>query len=722
MFGTLFIALTLLNGLLIARLAGRTRGLCSFRGFTELGLLSLIAPSFIGILLVTLGGFTERNILLALLGVSVALGGGGLVVRTGRPASLCASPRSRLSLGLFLALLVGAALRYPSINYVRGGQDPGVYVNIANSLVLRGTLTIVDPIAEPLSNRETPLGKIYFKDSYRAMACKPEGGCRGSFQPGFYLRGIAPSNIIPQFYHLHPIWMAYSHLVLGGEHTTAVLPLFGILCLGVFFLLLASVCRSHRTAVIGTLLLACSPAYSYFARFPVSEVTTSLFFLATLYFFVVGRLSRRPELMLGAIFAGLFFFTHITGFMLLALLYLPLLFATARGKNNGPALAWSVSLALFVWSFIHGLTYSRPYSMAIWTKIGAPDGVLDLAHRHPLIFASAVFALSLAPFLAAPRLAPRLAHLRPSKSQIVWLGAVLLLLFGAYVAFKGWRLGFTDHYATNRWIGRRWNLSGHGLWSVKHLTLVVLAFFVSPIVLLLAGFGWVRALRRSIFSPSVTLLTITAFGLALALVGKQTTAPYLYYFGRYLVPTLVPMTVLFGALALEGIRLKSRFATTAIRLTLVIASLACLLPYTIAQARAHEGGNLYSELKRLASTVGPRALIFVDEVNFARVEITTPLQISFGIPTVTYSRREFTGESLRALMAEANALGYTVYLLSEKDRRDTLPFLKRVDAFVFFLGSFIAPEKGVMPTIFRAGKQSAALHRFDPTVSATSAP
>jgi len=726
MFAPLFIAFTLTIGYLLLRLAHRGGSLPSLRGIIELLVVSLIAPSFIGLALVVTGSFSERFILLSLLGVAVVLGFVCMVCRPeqGSPAAL-PSPRARFSVWILSALLIGAVLRYPSINFVRGGQDPGVYTNIANSLVLRGRLTIVDPIAEPLAKRTTPLGKKYFSDSYRAMACKPDGGCRGSFQPGFYLRGIAPSDIVPQFYHLHPIWMAYSHLLFGGDHTTAILPIFGLLCLAIFFLLLATVCRSHRTAAVGTLLLACSPAYAYFARFPVSEVTTSLFFLTSLYFFTVGRLSKTPELIFGAIFAGLFFFTHITGFMFLALLYPPLLFAAMRRNGWGAPLAWSISLALFLWSFIHGLTFSRPYSMAIWTKIGIPEGILDLAYQHPLPLSGSLFLLSLVPFLIArraPALTRSLARIRPKKSHLAWAGGVIFLLFGAYIAFKGYRLGFTDHYATNRWVGRRWNLSGHGLWSVKHLTAVVLAFFVSPVILLLAGFGWTRALRRSLFSPPMALLTCTALGLTLALVGKQTTAPYLYYFGRYLVPTLVPLAVLFGALALEAIRLHTKRVTLVVRGFLVLASLGCLLPYAIAQARANEGGGLYTELRRLATTVGPKALIFVDEVNFARVELTTPLQISFGIPTITYSRREFTGAPLRELMAEASALGYTVYLLSEKDRRDTLPFLKRVDRFDFFLGSFIAPEGSVMPTVFRAGRQSATLHRFDPTAAVTTQP
>ncbi|MFM1848129.1 MAG: hypothetical protein RL417_1603 [Pseudomonadota bacterium] len=720
MFAPLFTLLTLLSGFILARLVRPEVGIRSPRGLIEALALSLIVPSLVGLVLVE-GSFFTREAILSGLGLVDALLA-AVLFRTQRPAMLPSQSDLRRKIWVFpilAALLIGAALRYPSLNYVRGGQDPGVYVNIANSLALRGTLTIVDPIAAPLSKRDTPLGKIYFKNSYRAMACKPDGGCRGSFQPGFYLRGIAPSEIIPQFYHLHPIWMSYSSLAFGGNYTTTILFVFGLLCLVIFFLIANDITRTRSGAVYGTLILACSPAYAYFARFPVSEVTASLFFLCSLYFLSAGKLTRLRELLAGAIFAGLFFFTHITGFMFLALLYPALLLASYRSKSLAPAAGWAAALGLFVWSFHHGTSFSRPYSMTIWDKIGLPESLIDFADDHTVMFGVIVLFLSAPPLMLAARVAKvreLLSRITPSKRLLGWGAALALLVFGAYVALKGWRLGFTDYYASNRWIGRRWNLSGHGWWSVKHLTAAVLTFFVSPVVVLLAGWGWITAMRRSCTSPRIALFSFAAGGLALALVGKQTTAPYLYYFGRYLVPTLVPLTILFGVLGLEAIRLRSARLTTGIRAVLVTGALLCMLPFTIAQARSVEAGDLYAELDRLAALVGLKALIFVDEVNFARVELTTPLNISFGIPTIAYSRRDFTGEPLRELMAEAHALGYTVYLLSEKDRGDSLPFLKRLDSFEFFLGSLVAKEGAVMPTVFRAGRQRATLHRFESTV------
>jgi hypothetical protein len=718
-----FAFLSLLSGALLARIARRGVPLLSPRGVIEIALLALILPSFVGIVLVESNHFRVEWIVAGLSGGIAALL--GVLVLVERRIAVSASshqPHRVHLIPLLVCLAIGAAFRYPTMNYVRGGQDPGVYVNIANSLALRGELTIVDPLAEPLSKRDTALGKLYFKESYRAMACKPDGGCRGSFQPGFYLRGIAPSEITPQFYHLHSIWMAFSNLALGGENTTSILFIFGLLCLAVFYLLLVDISRGKWTPFIGTLLLAASPAYAYFARFPVSEVTTSLFFLSSLYFFSVSRLSRLPEAILGALFAGLFFFTHITGFILLIPLYPALLLGAYRGQLRTPTIGWSLTLTLFLWSLYHGLTWSRPYSMAIWSKIGLPDAVLDFVVSHTSLVGIATLFLSLLPLIFISSIKGKLPHciegFTPSKRLIATGGIIAVGAFGIYLALKGWRLGYTDHYAANKWIGRRWNLSGHGVWSLKHLTPVVLTFFVSPVIVLMAGLGWVRTLRRALTSPRAALLCLTAVALALALVGKQTTAPYLYYFGRYLTPTLVPIAILFGILGLETVQLRRSSATVALRGALIVLALACMLPFTWAQARATEAGELYAELKRLAATVGPRSLIFVDEVNFARVELTTPLQISFGIPTITYSRRNLTGEPLRALMAEAQALGYTVYLLSEKDRGSTLPFLLRVESFEFFLGSLVAREDAIMPTVFRAGKQRATLHRFEPSISA----
>ena len=646
-----FAFLSLLSGALLARLARRSVSLLSPRGVIEVALLALILPSFVGIVLVESDHFRIEWIVAGLSGGIAALL--GLRVLVERRTAVTASshqPHQVQLIPLLVCLAIGAAFRYPTMNYVRGGQDPGVYVNIANSLALRGELTIVDPLAEPLSKRDTALGKLYFKESYRAMACKPDGGCRGS------------------------------------------------------------------------LLLAVSPAYAYFARFPVSEVTTSLFFLSSLYFFSFSRLSRLPEVIFGAVFAGLFFFTHITGFIFLIPLYPALFLAAYRGGYRIPLVGWVVTLALFLWSLYHGLTWSRPYSMAIWSKIGLPNTALDLVVDHPTLLSSAVLFASILPLIFVSRINGKLPRcilrFRPTKRWLATCGILALAAFGSYLALKGWRLGYTDHYAANRWIGHRWNLSGHGVWSLKHLTSIVLTFFVSPVVVLLAGLGWIRCLRRAPTSPRAALLCLTAMGLALALVGKQTTAPYLYYFGRYLVPTLVPVAILLGALGLETVQLRQGKASAALRGALVTLALACMLPFSWAQARATEAGELYAELKRLAATVGPRSLIFVDEVNFARVELTTPLQISFGIPTITYSRRNLTGEPLRALMAEAQALGYTVYLLSEKDRGSTLPFLLRVDSFEFVLGSLVAREGAIMPTVFRAGKQRATLHRFEPSISA----
>lgn len=693
----------------------------NFCSLAEVLLLSLLLPSLCGIILLEVESLTNSAIIRSLLAGNLLLLIASRYTGRWQAPTVSSGPPLRVWAGLCLVLLFAAWLRLPAFDYVRGGQDPGVYVNIANLLARTGKLEAKDSLAELLNERPGELRKLYFKSSYRAMSCKTPEKCRGAFLPGFYLRGLTPSRIVPQFYHLHPVWMAYSHLFAGGGHTTSILPFFGLLCLLTFFLILREVCRDDLASLAGTLILACSPAYAYFARFPVSEITASLFFLASLLFLLRSRLTSLPDMLLAACFAGALFFTRITGFMTLALFYAAIVIWASinprKEDRKSLIMAWSALAAFFVWSYLHGLNFSRPYSMEIWSRLGLPLELVRWSIHQPLLFAGLFLVLTLAPLLLFMGLQPRLAPMYTwldSRRLIAILSCLAIAALLTFVVYKSWQLGFTDHYANNRWIGKRWHLAGGGWWSVQHLNFVVLALFASPLMLAMACAGWLNWCRRSLHDPVHLLLALCLAGLTAALTVKQLVAPYLYYFGRYLVSELLPLTILAGVCGLQQIRLKRESWSRALQGTILAASLACLLPPAISQARGSESQGLYPEMEQLAQAVGNRALLFVDEVNFARVELVTPLQISFGIPSITYSRRDYTGQPLHDLMKQMHSEGFDVFLLSEKDRGDTLPFLSKVEAFEFPLGSLIPEEGSIIPSVYRQGRQRAYLHRFAP--------
>jgi hypothetical protein len=618
-------------------------------------------------------------------------------------------------------VLAGAIwLRASPINHLRGGQDPGVYVNIANFLARSSSLKVQDPLAPLLASQATPLGKEYFKSSYRAISCDTPESCHGAFQPGFYLHSISPSRITPQFYHLHPIWMAFSNLAFGAQYTTAVLVAFGVLSVLVFFAIVREVLCYRWSAVLAAGILALCPAHAYFSRFPVSEITASLFFLGSTLYLVRGRFVRLPESLVAALFVGAYCFTHITGFIFFLLIFPATALAQCYSKNSSERLVgvfgWGLSICLFVWSYLHGLALSHPYSMAIWSKIGFPERGISWSCEHPVLFTLIFTLCSLLPVLAAPlcyRVLCSLKFFPISRRWLVRAACGGLVLFGLFLCYKAYLLGFTDHYAESRGIGRRWRLAGEGWWAVRHMRAVVLLYFVSPFVVILSIFGWLRMSGRSFADPVAFFLFSALAGLTVALVGGQLIVPFLYYFGRYLVAALVPMIIIFAVYGLERLRLARPMYTRGVRVAVVLLVAGYLLPYAIAQARSYDGPELFLELKRLSNTVGNRAVVFIDEVQFPSIEITAPLRLTFGVPTITYSRREQTPESLRALMLEASALGFDVYLLSGKDRGTKFSFLVPQDTFKFFLPIFVPKDdQTLIPTVQRNNKYGGFLHRF----------
>lgn len=344
-----------------------------------------------------------------------------------------------------------------------------------------------------------------------------------------------------------------------------------------------------------------------------------------------------------------------------------------------------------------------------------PESLLSQVLERPVLCTLIFLILSLLPFLFVihvTQIRAALSKWAPSKIFLQRLGLVVLLILVGYFASRAWLLGYTDHYATNRWIGRRWKLAGHGLQSIKHMKVYALALFVSPIILAAAGLGWIRLCRQSFLSARTLLLVLCGAFFAVALLTLYFSLPYLYFFGRYLIPILVPMTILFGIIGLEAIHLKNRVVTNFVRGALVCLAVAFVTPMTWAQARSNEGGALYSQLQQIATHVGPQGLLFVDTAGFARVELITPLRISFGVPVVAYSRAKLPVEELQTLMREAHGRGYSVYLLSGKDRGKSIPFLKPEGAFRLFLGSLVPKRGEVLPTVFRRGSRQVFLHKF----------
>jgi len=256
-----------LPGALLAVAVGRGKR-AEFRGPGEMsfyaGLISFAFSSISALILAYLGAFSVAR--LALLGLLFSLALIPVLLRSGaRP--LFSPSRAGCLLAPVLLLGLGAALFFRPVPYIFGGWDPGVYVNTAGHLAREGTIFPVDRTAADLEPEDV------LRLAWRHSTGYPEK------YPGFRYSSPETGRLIPEFYHLFPVWMAvlYSWGGLGGLF--CLTPLAGLAALAAFYLALRELWGA-RAALAAGLLLAFNVAQIWQARFPTAEMLSQFLLFA----------------------------------------------------------------------------------------------------------------------------------------------------------------------------------------------------------------------------------------------------------------------------------------------------------------------------------------------------------------------------------------------------------------------------------------------------------
>lgn len=561
----------------------------------ELASVFLIATGFCGLVLALCGIFGAAQALALGLLATWAWSRRMTALPLAGPATAF---RLSHAIPVLLVAIVFRVLPYP---YVLGGQDPGVYANVAAHIVHSHGIAVSDAEFASISAQGPAAAARYRADNYTVP-----------FLPGVYtIKGRTP-GLVFQFYHLFPVWMA-----IAGD-------LFGIAALGwgLTLLSLASVLYFQRLAVLLTgratvgvlagLLLACNPLHAYFSRLPVTEVPTlaySLLGFGWLASYALSPPGQRPLrwLVLSALGFASLFLTRISGFM-----YLPFIVGLAMAlqlsdpdRARARAIAtWSLAVvAAFLGSVAYGLTWSRPYALKIYDISFSPL----FGPAWPLVLAAAAV---LAACLWAPlfRESTALSLASPGRRILAALAAatgplfLLLLLFGAA---KAYQLGFTARYAGSAEMRQFPGLVGAGWQSVARTSIPVAAMYLFPPALLallvLAQRRWADPL------PRVLLLFVLGFFAYEAVLNW--TVPYQPYYARYLASELVPYSLLFLACAWHW----AGPGTTRRALGWILgAGLAWSFVFSLAQADKMEDAGARDSIARLAGIADHGDLIALD--------------------------------------------------------------------------------------------------------------
>lgn len=521
-------------------------------------------------------------------------------VEAGATTPSTSRPNARV---VWLIIAVTLFFRLVPYNYVFGGQDQGVYVNMAAQIVHGGGVRVAD---ETMARISDPASRArYFDDNYVQQLQRP----------GIYASALAADGapiLEFQFYHLFAVWMAVFSGLFGQTAGVYALTFMAVASV-VYFYRLALALGGTRTAAWAGFLLACNPLHAFFSKFSVTEVPTLMFSgmgLGFLAIYATAPLGERHTrwLILAAMGIAGVFFTRISGFM-----YLPFLVAIAlltalwddQRRRAASIVAWvGIVLAIFVVSCLYGLHWSGGYAVAIYVASFSP--ILGSHWLRWLAVASLVFVAAYAIAVVLIRndrfrqvVVGRLAN------KAIWIPAVATGLFLVCAAIKFHRLAYGHSLVNDSWVNQLSAIAGQGTLALKSASLVVAAVYLGPVLIL----GCLAAMCWRWRDWRVICVVLFMLGFLFYVGVMQYVIPYQPYYARYLVSEFVPYAILLCVLA--ACSLQGRRARTGVALGLgfsvVYGAILSALPLP---HRALEGAA--PALNEIAGWVSSDDLLMVD--------------------------------------------------------------------------------------------------------------
>ncbi|MEX1364279.1 MAG: hypothetical protein AB1Z98_14225, partial [Nannocystaceae bacterium] len=448
----------------------------------------------------------------------------------GRPLpTFSARPRWPTALGLLL-VLGGMLLRHPTADYPLAGRDQGTYTLRAQHTLRTGRLDATDATLAEIEGARSRPGPADLRGLYtRRSEPWRRDRYEAAYRPGFYLADVESGHVRPQFFHLHPMLMATAGLVVGPANVAAVVPLWSALAMLGLWAVARRLWPEGPWAWLALALWVSTPLAIWVQRTALSEGPATVLVLGGLLAVLRTRTHGVGEL-------------HTAAYLLGALAWV---------RGNG----WLAAPLLLAAQWL--VPRSEPAARGSGLRYAAMFGAAVLVHA-PTTY----------PYLHDEllRQLPIDAHLTPTMI----IAATTAGLAGWFAADEQGPL--RRHEAT--WLPRlhRWGppvlvglllvaIAGYVALRVEPLArpfsrLDAALPLLGAVALGLAALGLGRTLRQWPRTPSATgawRLGLAAMLVATVGLYAQRNLPQLglYYYGRYLVPELLPATLL---LAVEGLR------------------------------------------------------------------------------------------------------------------------------------------------------------------------
>ncbi len=516
---------------------------------------------------------------------------------------------------LALWALVAAWLFFRPHEFVVGGADAGVYVNLGANIARSGgvlihdpTLAALDPSLYPSLLRPLPPGEL---TPYYLV-------------PAFYVPGTPAGLIIPQFYPLHPAWQAVGYALGGLRAELLITPLWGFLgALAVYFT--TRRLWGWRVGMLALVALSVTALQVWFARYPTTEMLTQFLFWTGAWALIAWMDKQEPRGLWAALAGaalGQVFLTRIDAYVLLILpVLLGLWLWWTHDLRRQDAWFFVPFLLLAAHSLIHGVFLSSPYFFSLFRY---SRWLISRFLVIPLLFAGLV-ALALIVLSLRPQLRARvLAWVTVRRSLWVAGGVVLVVGLAVYGYFLRPHLGQIRTAAY--WYG------GGEIPNLDRENLVRLGWYLGPagIALSVAGVCWM--LIKDLNRRTAFLLGAGLF-FALFYLWRIQANPHQIYAMRRYVPVVLPFFIISAAYLIHWLFVNLRGKTrwfVSIGLTLIWFSGILLSARGFVSQIDYRG--IIDQLDRFNTELSPHSvLIFGDSAPVGIGDLLgTPMRFLYG--------------------------------------------------------------------------------------------
>lgn len=552
---------------------------------------------------------------------------------------------------VFLAgwLCAAAFLFFRPHQYLWGGADAGVYVNLAAHVVDTGGLIIHDEILAALDEALYPaflrvmdnLGRqTYFWSS------------------GFTVEDFS-GRISPPFYHLAPVWQALAYAWSGAEGALRMTGYWMVWASAAVYLVLRRLLPPNQwwIALAGLAALSICALQVWFARYPTTEALTQFLFWLGLWAFIRWGDDAYQGARWGAVAGGAWgsaFLVRIDAFFVGVIPLFLLAYLLHQRRFSRAQLPFFAAMVLLpLHATLHSFLFSRFYFFSIYGYMFQVIG-----SNWAALLMLAVVAALVAALLWRRRdwFVAWFGH-----TAVIWKSGVITII--ALFFFYNWFI--RPIYGAPYTYINPWDNIPVEAWN--HENLIRLGWYLSPLGIWLGAAGILCAVwegQRRVWAFLLLGLVFTFLYVA----NIRSNAIQIYAMRRY-VPVVVPFFISSAALFLSWLDRQDRLprwrSWVAVGITAVwLASVGWSARGFISQVDMQ---NFQHEIKAVNDQLPPRSILLFNQSVPIGIgdHVGAPLRLMYGHHVfVLYHIEQLDVVKFSRAIADWQAQGYAVYWMA----------------------------------------------------------